>query len=57
MLRIVAALVVGMSGLGLVGCAPTPDPLPDRSGHERFDRYYLHRSSPFQSRGDLFDRP
>ena len=55
--RIVVPLLGGLWGLGLAACAPTPDPWPDRSGHERFDRYYSHRSSPFRSRGDIFDRP
>lgn len=39
-------------------CTATPrDPGLQRSAHERFDRYYLRRESPFAPRGDLFDRP
>jgi hypothetical protein len=46
-----------LASLSIAACAGPPDPWPDWTGHERFDRYYLHRDSPFQPRGDLFDRP
>ncbi|WP_198383030.1 hypothetical protein [Roseomonas sp. KE2513] len=49
--RIAALLAL----LGLLACAAPADPWPDRSGHERFDRYYFHRGFGVRPSGDLWE--